>query len=123
MEYNAADVPDLSSVTDMNYTFNRANAFDGDLSELGRLGRDQHEVLCSMMPAPLNGDISGWDVSGVTSMERMFDNADAFDGDLSEWDVSNVQNMGAMFRNTLSFNQDISSWDVSSVTQHELDVR
>ena len=45
MEYNAADAPDLSSVTDMGqHVLGMHNAFDGDLSELGRLGRDLHEV-------------------------------------------------------------------------------
>ena len=119
MEYNAADVPDLSLVTDMGNMFHGANAFDGDLSEWDVSGVTNMRFMFYDARA-FDGDISGWDVSGVTSMERMFDNADAFDGDLSEWDVSNVQHMDAMFRHTLSFNQDISSWDVSSVTQMSL---
>ena len=119
MEYNAADAPDLSSVTDMNYMFYSANAFDGDIS-----GWDVSSVTNMRFmfydARTFDGDISGWDVSGVTSMERMLDNADAFDGDISGWDVSNVQHMGAMFRGAAAFNQDISSWDVSSVTSMSL---
>ncbi len=62
-----------------------------------------------------NGDISGWDVSGVTDMGRMFYNADAFNGDISGWDVSGVTDTSAMFANA-AFNGDISGWDVSGVT-------
>ena len=44
----------------------------------------------------------------------------AFNQDISSWDVSNVTNMDAMFDDASAFNQDISSWDVSSVTNMEL---
>ena len=30
-----------------------------------------------------NGDISGWDVSGVTGMQWLFADADSFNGDIS----------------------------------------
>ncbi|SDI61109.1 BspA family leucine-rich repeat surface protein, partial [Winogradskyella thalassocola] len=51
----------------------------------------------------LLGDISGWNVSNITNMSNMFDNATFFDGDLSSWDVSAVTNMNNMLRNvTLS---------------------
>ena len=45
------------------------------------------------------GDISGWDVSNVTNMEKMFNRAESFNGDLSKWNVSNVTNMRDMFLN------------------------
>ena len=60
-----------------------------------------------------NGDVSGWDVSKVTNMTRMFAGS-PFNKDISKWDVSSVKNMEAMFTNS-SFNGDISSWNVSSV--------
>ena len=63
-----------------------------------------------------NGDISEWDVSGVTDMSRMFAYADSFNGDISEWDVSGVTDMSRMFAYADSFNGDISEWDVSCVT-------
>ena len=62
------------------------------------------------------GHISGWDVSNITNMSGLFQEAYSFNGDLSSWDVSNVTNMGAMFDHASSFNGDISNWDVSSVT-------
>jgi surface protein len=63
-----------------------------------------------------NGDISSWDVSGVTEMNSMFQDASSFNQDLSGWDVSNVTNMRRMFSGAGSFNQDISGWNVSEVT-------
>ncbi|MEO1022158.1 MAG: BspA family leucine-rich repeat surface protein, partial [Bacteroidota bacterium] len=63
-----------------------------------------------------NGDVSNWDVSNVTDMREIFRDASSFNGDISSWDVSNVTNMGSMFSSASSFNGDISSWDVSNVT-------
>ena len=73
MTYNAADVPDLSRVTDMGHMFDGASSLDGDLS--------------------------AWDVSNVGDMSYMFKDAQSFNSDLSAWDVSNV---GDMFRNVLA---------------------
>ena len=63
-----------------------------------------------------NQDLSAWDVSNVTYMYGMFENATSFNQDLSAWDVSNVTYMYGMFENATSFNQDLSAWDVSNVT-------
>ena len=63
-----------------------------------------------------NQDISGWDVSKVTDMGGMFNNATAFNQDISGWDVSKVTTMRWMFYDATAFNQDISGWDVSKVT-------
>ena len=86
------------------------------------------------------GAMPDWDVSKVTNMSNMFENANAFTQDLSDWDtssltrlyrifytsnanpkvanwdVSRVTSMSEVFSHAYSFNQDISSWDVSSVT-------
>ena len=59
-----------------------------------------------------NGDISGWNVAGVTSMKGMFGGANAFNGDIGGWDVSAVTSFESMFSEALVFNQDISNWNV-----------
>ena len=64
---------------------------------------------------PYTQDISFWDVSNVTNMNRMFYGAYRYNPDISSWDVSNVMDMSEMFRYS-AFNKDISSWDVSNVT-------
>jgi surface protein len=61
-------------------------------------------------------DISGWDVSAVTGLNRMFYNATVFNQPLNSWDVSAVTDMGGMFASATAFDQDISTWDVSAVT-------
>lgn len=64
-----------------------------------------------------NSDISAWDVSSVTTMQRMFYFARRFNSDISAWDVSSVTNMSWMFYSATAFNQDLSGWIVSNVTQ------
>ena len=51
------------------------------------------------------GDISHWDVSNVTDMSSLFQNATSFNQPLNNWNVSNVKNMGFMFGVAESFNQ------------------
>ena len=89
MAYNAADSPDLSTVTDMSDMFRGASSF--------------------------NGNISGWDVSSVTNMNEMFRSASDFNQPLNSWNVSSVNRMDGMFRSASDFNQPLNAWDVSSV--------
>tara|TARA_B100000767_G_C19596475_1_gene463731 strand:- start:44 stop:865 length:822 start_codon:yes stop_codon:yes gene_type:complete len=62
-----------------------------------------------------NQDLSFWDVSSVRYMNEMFDSASSFNSNISTWDVGNVIGMRRMFSNASSFNQDISNWDTSNV--------
>ena len=115
MMYNAVDTPDLSNVKSMEYMFNAARAFNGDLSswnvsQVTNMGFMYHNADA------FNGDISGWNVSKVTNMRAMFASADAFNQPLNRWDVSQVTNMDSMFIGADAFNGDISSWNVSAVT-------
>ena len=64
---------DVSSVTDMRHTFNRATSF--------------------------NGDISQWDVSNVTTMNFMLNGATSFTHQLGgAWSTSTANEI-CMFRN------------------------
>ena len=113
MQYLAADAPDLSSRPSVAGMFYKTY-FDGDLS-----GWDVSPLTSTKQmfyrAYGFDGDISGWDVSGVTDMTYMFFGASAFNGDISGWDVSSVEHMTQMFMSADSFNGDISGWDVSSV--------
>ena len=113
--YRATDVPDLSRVTDMAGMFERAAAFNGDLSGWDVSGVTSMSHMFALASS-FNGDLSSWDVSSVTDMSSMFINVDSFNADLSRWDVSSVTNMIGMFHATDSFNADLSGWDVSAVT-------
>eukprot|EP00978_Attheya_sp_CCMP212_P029588 scaffold105590_cov64-Attheya_sp.AAC.2 len=55
-----------------------------------------------------------WDVSSVTSMQRMFHSASAFNQDLSVWNVSSVTDMLWMFHSGSAFNQDLCAWASNS---------
>jgi surface protein len=63
-----------------------------------------------------NQDVSSWDTSNVTNMERVFRASTHFDQDLSKWDTSKVTTFRGMFQYCDDFNQDITGWDTSSAT-------
>src|SRR5690606_36113985 len=52
------------------------------------------------------------DLSGVTTFEFMFMDAESFNGEVGHWIVSTITDMGSMFQNASSFNQDLGDWDV-----------
>ncbi len=63
-------------------------------------------------------DISGWDVSKVTDMDRLFEGSREFYGNLSMWDVSNVHWFNFTFsRNGIRSN--LSNWDTSNAVSME----
>ncbi len=61
------------------------------------------------------GDISEWNTSKVTDMDRLFYMKGGFNDDISMWDVSNVTSMKETFACTYRFNQPLNSWNVSNV--------
>jgi len=73
----------------------------------------------SGLTAP-NSRIGDWDVSSVTDMDQLFREAHAFNQDIGGWNVSNVTTMYGLFSQAHSFNQDIGDWDVSGVENMEL---
>ena len=48
------------------------------------------------------GHISDWNVSAVTDMSNAFDGRTTFNEDIGNWDVSNVTNMHWMFNEASS---------------------
>jgi len=63
------------------------------------------------MSSDFNDNIKDWDVSSVTDMSGMFKNT-GFNGNINDWDVSSVKDMSGMFYWAPSFNQCLSSWGV-----------
>ncbi|MCY3414927.1 MAG: BspA family leucine-rich repeat surface protein [Candidatus Heimdallarchaeota archaeon] len=113
---SATDTPDLTGTTDLTQTFR--NCYD--LGSSGGMNSWDVSSVTGMFglfdnATSFNMDISNWDVSSVTTMVNMFKRT-PFNQDIGNWNVSNVRDMGWMFSFAGSFNQDISNWDVSSVT-------
>ena len=89
-----------------------ADLNDIDVSEITNMSGafDDNRLIVA------NINISKWNVSNVTNMEKMFAGQFRFDCDLSEWDVSNVTNMKKMFNSCLSFHgKGLENWNVSKV--------
>ena len=108
---------DYHAVIASNFTppiyFNR----QGTYPELG-LNQSAHRLQGSEAVVTIIGSVSlPWDVSSVTSMSNMFQDAGAFNQDISSWDVSSVTNMSYMFYSANSFNQDLWGWDVSALQE------
>ena len=67
------------------------------------------------------GPIEVWDVSQLTSLDRLFDStrrnplAVSFNADISRWNTSNVESMERTFYGARQFNRDLSGWDTSKV--------
>ena len=68
-----------------------------------------------------NEDISGWDVSNVTNMSKMFKGCSSFNRNLASWGqkVGNVTDMTSMFEDCTSMDvtnqESLKHWNVSSV--------
>jgi surface protein len=108
-------LPTTSQVTNMNYMFYGTTSFNQDIS-----GWDvSHVTTMDGMFAysGFNQPIGGWNVSNVTNPGYMFYNATSFNQDISGWTTTNATRMVWMFKNASSFNQNIGSWNVSTVTQ------
>ncbi len=63
-----------------------------------------------------NQDINHWDTSKIRSMNSMFAGASAFNQDIGDWDTGAVNNMLSMFSGARAFNQNIGAWNTGMVT-------
>ena len=63
-----------------------------------------------------NDDITGWDVSQITSMNGMFKNCTTFNQEIYTWDVSNCEVFDNMFDGASVFNAFIKIWQTKGGT-------
>ena len=101
--------------------FNLHNSSDRDLLiDVAQWGTSAWTTMVSAFSGASNlAGFSAQDnpnLSLVTNMERMFENASVFNQDIDSWNVSQVINMTNMFAGASTFNQNIGSWNVSQVT-------
>ena len=108
---------DTSKITDMSDLF-KGEIFDKLIFDVSEWNVSNVTNMERMFLGCDNFDnnLSKWDVSNVTNMERMFLGCRKFKGvGLSSWNVSKVENMSSMFKNCINFNDSLSNWNVSNV--------
>jgi len=115
LKVTAADIPDLSGVTDLSFTFSLSgidiipNINDWDISNVTDLSNMFEDV------AGFNQSLDNWDVSDVTNMSFMFKGATSFNQPLDSWDVRKLENFDYMFRDAASFDQSLAAWKLESL--------
>ncbi len=100
----------------MNGAFRDASEVIYDATDAPNLSHVTDMSRMFQDASKFNGDLSDWNTSSVTDMSRMFSSASAFIGDLSDWNTSSVTDMSSMFAGASAFNGDLSTWNTSSVT-------
>ena len=105
---------DTSAVTNMSNLFDQED-FEGDVSGWDVSNVTTMQYMFSECKH-FRCDLSQWNTRKVTDMHSMFRNCNEFDGKcLENWDVSKVLDMDSMFFNCESFNADLSRWDLSTL--------
>lgn len=117
LDVTAADIPDLSNVTNMRsmffYCINLQGTPEFNDWDVSNVTNMYETFLAALV---FNQNISSWNVSSVADMTGMFYAAHAFNQDIGNWDVSSVSSMKEMFREALAFNQNLGNWDISSLS-------
>ncbi len=115
LDVAADDVPNLSSVTNLNGMFWDCTTLKGN-SKFNEWDVSQVTNIGAMFSGAtlFNQPIGNWDVSSVTSMVGTFAVASSFNQNLQNWDVRNVLDMESLFAET-AFNQPIGTWNVGNV--------
>ncbi len=120
-EWNTGTTTDRTKVTDVKQW--GVNFTAGTFENFTNLTSDTapgHPFVTSLFNfygdcSSFDGDITNWDVSGVSLMNAMFNRASVFNQDISSWDTSSVLSMSGMFNDATAFNQNLGGWDISSL--------
>ncbi|MEQ8425258.1 MAG: BspA family leucine-rich repeat surface protein, partial [Cyclobacteriaceae bacterium] len=117
LQVTAADVPDLSGITNMSEMFRRCATLNSP-SNIGSWNTSAVIDMSFMFAraSAFNQNIGAWNTSAVTTMQEMFSEASAFNQNIGGWNTAAVTNMGFMFYSATAFNQNIGAWNTSAVT-------
>ena len=106
----------MTHVTDMTKLFENKERFNEDISTWDVSNVTNMDRVFYMHVLSIN--LNNWNVSNVTTMKGMFYDASSFNQPLNEWNVSNVTHMKDMFLHASSFNQSLNDWDVSKAEKY-----
>ncbi|RQP18946.1 MAG: BspA family leucine-rich repeat surface protein [Parapedobacter sp.] len=111
----ATDIPDLTGVTDLSFAF----SYSG-IDEIPNFNDWDVSNVTNMgnlfeQATNFNQSLDRWDVSNVTDMTFMFDGATSFNQPLDSWDVRKLEHFSYMFRDASSFNQSLGAWKLESL--------
>lgn len=114
LNITAADLPNLSIVSNMNRMFYLCESLNGP-HNINEWDVSFATTMSGMFAGAIsfNQPIGSWNVSSVFDMSGMFGFASAFNQPIGDWNVSSVDHFYYMFQNAISFNQPIDRWDVS----------
>lgn len=119
------DVPKVISQTSFNVGFAGSQPNPKPFESFDKLGDWDTSTVLSMLGAfeyqrEFDENISGWNLSNVTTLNFMFRFCESFDNKGSNainlWNVSSVDSFIATFQFCNIFNRYINDWDVSSGT-------
>ena len=117
LQVGAADVPNLSGVTDMGLMFRDCAVLNGP-ANIGTWNTENVTVMFGLFNGAraFNQPLGNWNTQNVTSMSYMFLAAEAFNQPIGNWNTQNVKDMASMFSEARVFNQPIGNWNVQNVT-------
>ncbi len=117
LDVTANDTPDLSMTTTMSSMFRDCSSLIGT-AEFNSWDISSITEMAWMFQNAIlfNQNIGNWDTDNVVGMFATFSNALLFNQNIDKWNVSNVNQMALLFGGAREFNQDLDTWDVSSVT-------
>lgn len=121
LDVTATDSPDLSSVTNMLYAFQRTSNLLTTATLLGDFSyydfSNVQTLRLAFNEANFNSDLGGLTgANALTDMWQTFYNNVVFDQDISGWNVSGVTTMLSSFNGATSFNQNLANWQLDSVS-------
>ena len=113
---------DVSKVATMKFMFMNCSSMNWRMFTMSSTTTDADNIFnnCRLFNNGNSASISGWNVTGCTSLLNWFRDALAFNQNINAWNVSGITDMRFTFYAASgggAYNQSMNSWNVSNVTR------